>query len=287
MKIVVAIIIVGVALTTGILMMTLNDTYEKDVLQSGDVLYYSIVERNNGTAKTYFGYAELPSYDEGGYLMTGSSPGFLDLPSGINKALEPSTRFLTSSDGLGSFMGNHQIMTPFGEKCVSTYISANSGYIILREVGQETSIIYRKVILNENYQLTYTLNGTYNEDIWYADQTYHSQDLNSFFTTGGDGDGIRTNMVSGTCSFIYGALRVGEGDEVKYYAEGEDLSVYFLRLDQLGKMETAGVITFVPGISTFSGTPRNISMSVAPGDYFFLAIADRPTSDSMIWLHFV
>jgi hypothetical protein len=278
------VLVVAILFASGIVSINLSNSSAKNsiLLRSGDVLFYSATQVENGETKVFTLVTTLDYYGEDGYTMGQLSPGGIDLPSDVKYLPEPMLKDAGDQFGNspGMYLSNDRIQTTLGEKCVSTYVTVNSGYMVIRDFGQQSDILYRKIIYKEGYQLTIQLNGTYNRDVWDADPSFTSGMTD---VIGHVSDMGTTYICSpGSSMWSYGVLQVKQGEKVHYILSGDNSTVQIYQMNRIAAMTDQGTLAPVPYLSMPYGTEGEVNATAEEGYYLCVIWMDEPSQDAYI-----
>jgi hypothetical protein len=242
-------------------------------LNPGTKLNYSVSGATNNT--TIAGWSNftietwgLSWYSQHTFLINDDWSDWLDYLPQVHE-----------NDYIGALAKSELIETPFGMKCVRTYIDyfrssnfsdySSGGLLIITCIGWDTSIVYQVTAARPGLHYTIKLAETSMEDLSQLDATPHLG-----ITTGGAkvrSEPSRYGLGSGYAGGMYGvnSLEVLEGQRLRYNMSGEPIRMYFMSLNDLAHIEDGGDFSYIVWLSLDNRTGE-VDASVAPGTYWFI-----------------
>jgi hypothetical protein len=194
----------------------------------------------------YFGYM-LPEAERGIYLL---------------------------NDQVGSWVGDHRILTAWGEKTVKMYLKLDlPNLIVLTDVGIDSSIIYRTMIVSSNASVKSVLTASNNTNIQTSDTRISSDSAIGEWTVLGRG-GTLHYFNPGEAALIAGSIKISEGQNLTYQQGIPETSLYFFTVQDLIASSNDGLIHYEPNISLRYNQTGMVSAKVLAGTYWYCLIRE-------------
>lgn len=277
-----AIVIVTVIIVSA-LVFVFRDGTEEDLEirpETGDYFDYTITMKCDGNItsgdlnRSYMGgIISTTSYLTNWTMGYGILLGYLDDPYLSDPQMKKASAF-----------EDRAINTTLGEKEVTTYVyckgSSNVWFVMIKDIGIDSGLIYRCTISNENTTVVIALNDTNNGKVADADTSGHSHHLYSFDHPGSpwscylcEGSGVSTDTL----------MTISDGERISYNCTDLDATILFISASDIQKISENMTFQCNEALSQWNATV--LDAAGIPGNYFVLTHAMGIGSQARIYLN--
>jgi hypothetical protein len=268
---VVAVIIL--AAMTVVVLPSLTDR-NNPILMTGDYLEYNITGSQNNVTLSGWANATISSNEDSGIHCS-----MLDI-WGWGSISSHSSEFMNAysdESRSGEWIGNEEISTAFGTKCVKMYFFSDENDVVLYDVGLDSSIVYRWTVVSYSgaYYCTYELANTNNSQIFIADTTIETANIMGHYTPSSV---VCETLLIGFCLPGEGSVcgqnsvKVSEGQQFHYVIGGNGTAMYVFNFADFIQLDNAGRFQCNASLSRLPGNPGETNATVDPGIYWYIFV---------------